>query len=144
MTAQARRWAAIAILAGFVGALLLPAVRSNAADTALMPGWMVFVWGGLFWWMVPTLGWLANLALPTALFALRRRLWRWFGGLSLAMTALALWQACTWSTIPTTTDKVEHITAHYGGFYLWLVTILGCAAVIALRTRWRAQPTGTP
>lgn len=144
MTARARQWTAMAILAGFTGALMLPAVRSDAADTALMPGWMVFLWGALFWWMVPTLGWLANLALPTALFALWRRLWRWFGGLSLAMTAAALWQAWTWSTIPTTTAKVEHITAHHAGFYLWVATMIGCAIVIARRTRWRIQPSGTP
>ncbi|WP_066648941.1 MULTISPECIES: hypothetical protein [Sphingomonas] len=139
MTAARRRIIVWAIVLGYAVSLALPAVQTDAADTARMPGWMMLVFGGLFWWMVPTIGWFANLAVPTALVALRWRLPRWFGALSLLLTAATLVEAMRWSTIPTTTAKVEIVTRHYSGYYLWLAVILASAVVIGLQTAWRGQ-----
>ncbi|MBA3878567.1 MAG: hypothetical protein C0500_02495 [Sphingobium sp.] len=144
MTAARRRIIVWAIVLGYAVSLALPAVQTDAADTARMPGWMMLVFGGLFWWMVPTIGWFANLAVPTALATLRWPLPRWFGVVSLLLTAVTLAEAIRWSTIPTTTAKVETVTRHYSGFYLWVVVVIGSAIVIGLRTRWQTQATGTP
>lgn len=139
MTPARRRLIGWAILLGYALSLALPAVQTDAADTASMPGWMMLVFGGAFWWTVPTIGWFSNLAVPTALVTLRWRLSRWFGLVSLLLTAVTLVEAMRWSTIPTTTAKVEIVTRHYSGFYLWVAVILASAVVIGLQTAWRGQ-----
>jgi len=140
MSAGRRRIIGWAILLGYALSLALPAVQTNAADTASMPGWMMLVFGGAFWWTVPTVGWFANLAVPTAIVALRRPLPRWFGGLSLLLTALTLVEACRWSTVPTTSKVAETVTRHYSGFYLWVAVVVASAVLIGLRTQWQANP----
>lgn len=144
MTPERRRLIGWAIVISYALSLALPAVQTDAGDTARMPGWMMLVFGGAFWWTVPTIGWFANLAVPTAIVALRWSLPRWFGALSLLLTALTLVEACRWSTIPTTNKVVETVTAHFSGFYLWVALIVGSAIVIGLRTRRRDQATGAP
>lgn len=143
MTPTRRRLIGWAIVIGYALSLALPAVQTDAADTARMPGWMMLVVGGVFWWTVPTIGWFANLSVPTALAALRWPLPRWFSALSLLLTAVTLVEACRWSTIPTTNNVVETVTRHYSGFYLWVAVVVASAIVVGLRTRWQGQPAGT-
>lgn len=144
MTLNRRRYTGLAILLGYGVSLVLPAVHTDASDTAIMPGWMMLVVGAAFWWTVPTIGWFANLAVPTALASLRWSLPLWFSALSLLLTAVTLVEACRWSTIPTANNVVETVTRHYSGFYLWVAVVVASAIVVGLRTRWRSQATGTP